>query len=237
MDTKLRCIIVDDEPLARELIRSYVSKTPGLTLVNEFESAGEAASSILGGEADVVFMDIDMPVLNGIEFGAMVPASTRIIYITAYDQYALDGFRVNALDYLLKPVSYADFARAVTKAIEWHTMRRASSSPAHAVPETLTVKSDYRLVQMRLDTIRYVEVRNDRVIFYRSEGEPVSSLMSMRDIEELLPADRFMRVHRSFIVNLPMVEVVERGRIVFGKTYIPISDSRRDEFLERLRSI
>lgn len=237
MDTKLRCIIVDDEPLARELLRSYVAKTPGLTLVDEFESASEAASSVLGGEADVVFMDIDMPVLNGIEFGAMVPASTRIIYITAYDQYALDGFRVNALDYLLKPVSYADFVRAVTKAIEWHTMRRASAVPAHAVPETLTVKSDYRLVQMRLDTIRYVEVRNDRVIFYRSEGEPVSSLMSMRDIEELLPADRFMRVHRSFIVNLPMVEVVERGRIVFGKTHIPVSDSRRDEFLERLRSI
>lgn len=110
------------------------------------------------------------------------------------------------------------------------------ASQTKSVPDMLTVKADYRLIQMRMDSIRYIEVQKDRVIFYRTDGEPVSSLMSMRELEETLPSDIFMRVHRSFIVNLRRIEIVERNRIVFGKTYIPISESKRDEFLDRLRN-
>ena len=234
-DMTLRCVIVDDEPLARELIKSYVSKTPGIELVDEFESAHDALNTVRENNIDIIFLDINMPVLNGIEFAALVPRETRIIYITAYDNYAVQDFRVNALDYMLKPVSYDDFVRAVGKAFEWKSMRRALDNDTKRPTRQLTVKSENRLIQMRLDSINYVEVRNDRVIFFRSDGTEVSSPMSMREIEEILPADRFMRVHRSFIVNLARIEVVERNRIVFGKTYIPVSEYKRDEFFARFR--
>lgn len=249
MDTTLNCIIIDDEPLARELLKSYVSRTPALTLSGDYESAAEAVRAVTGGKADLILLDIDMPMLNGIEFAAIVPPSCRIIYVTAYEQYALQSFRVNALDYLLKPVSYPEFLRAVSKALDWKRMYDAyenhtsgCSSPSSSASQTtsdglLTIRADYRLIQIRLDTILYVEVRKDRVIFFRSEGEPVSSLMTLSDLEARLPADRFMRVHRSYIVNLTRIEVVERSRIVFGKTYIPISDARREEFLSRLRPV
>ncbi len=233
---KLRCIIIDDEPLARELIKNYVEKTPVLSLEGCFESAAEAVKTVMERECDIVFLDINMPMLNGIEFGAITPAEVRIIYITAYEQYALEGFKVNALDYLLKPVSYAEFMKAVGKAVEWRDMRDAYRSMRNGVgSDTLTVKAEHRLVQMKLETILYIEVQKDRVIFYRDGNEPVSSLMSMRDLEEMLPDDRFMRVHRSFIVNLRRIEVVERGRIVFGKIYIPISENKREEFMARIR--
>lgn len=234
-DLTLRCVIVDDEPLARELIKSYVSKTPGIELVDEFESAYDALNTVRENNIDIIFLDINMPVMNGIEFAALVPRETRIIYITAYDNYAVQGFRVNALDYMLKPVSYDDFVRAVGKAFEWKSMRRALDNDTKRPAGQLTVKSENRLIQMRLDSINYVEVRNDRVIFFRSDGSEVSSPMSMREIEEILPADRFMRIHRSFIVNLDRIEVVERNRIVFGKTYIPVSENKRDEFFARFR--
>lgn len=230
----INCIIVDDEPLARELLRSYVDKTPTLSFCGDFESAADALKTVMEGSVDLIFLDINMPMLNGIEFATIIPKSTRIIYVTAYEQYALQGFKVNALDYLLKPVSYQEFLKSVSRAAEWFAMRDRSTSTPSPVNRTLTVKADYRLVQMKVDNILYVEVQKDRVIFYRADGEPVSSLMSMKDLEEQLPDDLFMRVHRSFIVNLRQVEVVERGRIVFGKEYIPISDTRRDEFLSRL---
>ncbi len=239
MSKTLKCIVIDDEPLARELIKSYVEKTHDLSLAGCFESAADAVKDVVAGNADVIFLDINMPLLNGIEFASVIPPATSIIYVTAYEQYAVQGFKVNALDYLLKPVSYPEFMKAVGKALMWHAMRDAyqsngSTTSASASPDMLTVKADYRLVQMRVDTIKYVEVQKDRVIFYRTEGEPISSLMSMKDLEEMLPQDRFMRVHRSFIVNLNLIEVVERSRIVFGKVYIPISDARREEFFARI---
>lgn len=234
MDRKIKCIIIDDEPLARELIKSYVEKTPSLQLEGYYESGAEAIKSVMTGDIDLVFLDINMPMLNGIEFARVIPQRTRIIYITAYEQYALQGFRVNALDYLLKPVNFAEFTRAVSKAVEWVAMRDSfENASSRNNDDFLTIKADSRLIQMRTDSILYVEVQNDRVVFYRKDSEPVSSLISMKEIEELLPADRFMRVHRSFIVNLSNIEIVERNRIVFGKTYIPIADSRRDDFFSR----
>lgn len=235
MSDRLKCIVIDDEPLARELIKSYVEKTPSLQLQGYYESAAEAIKSVVAGETDIVFLDIEMPMLNGIDFAEVIPRRTRIIYITAYERYALQGFKVNALDYLLKPVSYPEFMKAVGKAINWCAMRDAYESPAKAPAEQLfTIKADHRLIQLKTDKILYVEVQKDRVIFYRTDGEPVSSLMSLSELEEMLPADRFMRVHRSFIVNLANIEIVERRRIVFGKTYIPISESRCEEFFSRI---
>lgn len=236
MEQILSCVIIDDEPLARELLKSYVERTTGLRLDGCYDSAADAVKSVMAGEIDLLFLDIHMPLLNGIEFGKMIPGHTRVIFVTAYENYALEAFRTNALDYLLKPVSYAEFMKSVGKAIEWFAMRRSYENNQY--PESscdfVTIKADYRLVKMRTDSIRYIEVRKDRLIFYRTEGEDINAVMSMRDVEEILPASKFMRVHRSFIVNLHNVEIVERNRIVFGKTYIPISDSKKDEFLRRV---
>lgn len=237
MEDKLRCVIVDDEPLARELIKSYIERTPDLSLVGSYESAAEAVKTVIDGDVDLVFLDINMPMLNGVEFAQLVPSRTRIIFITAYEQYALQGFKVNALDYLLKPVNYAEFMKAVSKAIEWKKMRTVLESSSYSRQDMITVKADYKLVQMKLGSIQYIEVQKDRVIFNRSDGDPVSSLMSMRELEEYLPEKDFMRIHRSYIVNLNQIEVVERGRVVFGKTYIPVSDAKKDEFMSRLRQI
>ena len=237
MDTTLKCIIIDDEPLARELLKAYVDKTPSLSLIGSFESAAEAFKTVMDGRADVIFLDINMPMLNGIDFAAIVPSATRIIFVTAYDSYAVQGFKVNALDYLLKPVSYTDFMKSVARALEWKSMSDAYSAqrkPDHTSPRMITIKVKNQLMQIRLDTIEYVEARNDRVIVFRKNAEPLSTLTTLREIEELLPTDTFMRVHRSFIVNVPLVEIVERNRIVFGKTYVPISDNKREEFLTRL---
>lgn len=234
MEQKIKCVIVDDEPLARELLKSYVEKTPSLELIGCYESAVEAVKTIVSGMADIVFLDINMPILNGIDFASVIPHRTRIIYVTAYEQYALQGFKVNALDYLLKPVNYTEFTKAVAKAMEWCAMRNSFDNAPKSTSGRLAVKADYRLVQLNVDAIKYIEVQKDRVVFNRTNGEPVSSLMSLRDLEETLPSDKFMRVHRSFIVNLDHIEVVERGRIIFGKVYIPISDSKRDEFFARL---
>lgn len=237
MDTTLKCIIIDDEPLARELLKAYVDKTPSLSLIGSFESAAEAVKTVMDGDADVIFLDINMPMLNGIDFAAIVPSTTRIIFVTAYDSYALQGFKVNALDYLLKPVSYPDFLKSIGRALEWKSMSEAYSAKRkqdNATPRMITIKVRNQLMQIRLDSIEYVEARNDRVIVFRKNAEPLSSLTTLREIEELLPTDTFMRVHRSFIVNVPLVEIVERNRIVFGKTYVPISDNKREEFLARL---
>lgn len=236
MNRKIKCVIIDDEPLARELIRSYAEKTPDFLVEGCFESGADAIKTVMSGEIDIVFLDINMPMINGIEFAQIIPKRTRIIYITAYEQYAIHGYKVNALDYLLKPVSYTEFIKAVGKVVEWVAMRdsyEATSSKKLLSSDLLTVKADSRLIQMHTGSINYVEVQNDRIVFNRKDAEPITVLMSMKEIEELLPSDKFMRIHRSFIVNLANIEIVERNRIVFGKNYIPIADSRRDEFFAR----
>lgn len=236
MENRLKCLVIDDEPLARELLKTYIDKTPSLEFIACFESAAEAVKTVKEGAADIIFLDINMPLLNGIDFASLVPPQTRIIFVTAYDKYALQGFKVNALDYLLKPVSYSDFLKSVGRALEWKSMSDAYSARNNdqSAPKMITIKVKNQLVQMRLDAIEYIEAQNDRVIVYRKDSAPLPSLMTLREIEELLPQETFMRVHRSFIVNIPLVEIVERNRIVFGNTYVPISETKRDEFLSRL---
>lgn len=237
---EIKCAIIDDEPLALGLIKDYVERTPSLILAGVFSSASEALPSIMSGDYDLVFLDINMPGLTGIELGKMIPSGTRIIYITAYDRYAIDGYKVNALDYLLKPVNYPEFMGAVSKAFEWKRLSSAFSSESSiskrsdSAPVSIMVKSDYRLVQLILSDILYVEVRGDKLIFNREGDSPLSTQMSLKEIEDVLPPDKFIKVHRSFIVNLDKVKIVERSRIVFGKTYIPVSDTHKVEFMRRL---
>jgi len=230
----LRCLVVDDEPLAVKLISSYVERTPYLELVATAHSATEAIALLGRQNFDLVFLDIQMPRLTGVEFAEMLPETTKVVFVTAYSDYALDGFRVNALDYLLKPVSYDDFRRAASRALGFYSERHLQP-PATDAHEFITVKSEYRLRRIPLADIRYVEGLKDYVKIYVSgEVNPVLTLMSMKAVEQTLPADSFMRVHRSFIVNLNCVRTIERNRIVFGDKSVPVSDSYRREFFRRI---
>lgn len=232
----LKCCIIDDEPLARELIKSYVEKTPFLELMGAYESATEAIKTIISGNLDVVFLDINMPCINGIELADVIPSTCRIIYITAYEQYALQGFKVNALDYLLKPVSYPEFIKAVNKAAQWKSMYNALVERGDEQSDFIVVKSDYKLMQICLSDIQYVEGQKDYVkIYLDKEPYTITSLMNLKTLEQKLPSKRFMRVHRSFIVNMSKIKMIERNRIVFGKVYIPISETYKQTFSDYLQ--
>lgn len=236
----LNCAIVDDEPLALELLQSYVEKTSFLRLAGRYSSAVQAMTEIpLHEEVHVLFLDIQMPELNGLEFSRMVSPETRIIFTTAFGQYALDSYKVNALDYLLKPISYADFLQSINKAVQWYELKQKADNAAEAAPtdDCIYVKSDYKLVQIALDRILYIEGLKDYIkIHVENEPKAILSLISMKAMEEKLPSSKFIRVHRSFIVQKNKIKVIDRGRIVFGKEYIPVSDSYKQELQTYLNS-
>lgn len=246
----LKCAIIDDEPLAISLLESYVNKTPFLELAGKYNSAVNALPALSKEPVDLLFLDIQMPELNGMEFSRILKTDTRIIFTTAFSQYALDSYKVNALDYLLKPISYADFLKSANKALQWYELLREGSSrggsrtaPTQTAPpqavspsvESIFIKTEYKLVQVELRKILYIEGLKDYVkIFVEGEAHPILSLMSMKSLEDMLPANRFIRVHRSFIVQPEKIKVIERNRIVFGKEYIPISDNYKQKFMEFL---
>lgn len=233
---KLRCCIIDDEPLALDLIKKYVEQTSALELVGAYTSASEAIQTIMGKDLDIVFLDIEMSELNGIEFASVIPSQTRIIFITAYQQYAYEGFKANALDYLLKPVSYPEFIVSVNKAIKWFEREtKTNNAIDESEPKYIFVKSEYKLLQIPTDSILYIEGLKDYVKIYLEDNpNPILSLMSMKALDSYLPSSRFIRVHRSFIVQTSKIRVIERNRIVFGKQYIPISETYKDAFNEYL---
>ena len=224
---KLTCAIIDDEPLAVELLESYVRKTPFLELKGAYNGGITALEALKTEPVDLLFCDIQMPELSGMELSRMLPTRTRVVFTTAFDRYAVEGFRVGAVDYLLKPISYADFLTAANKAFEWFELKRRSvgkPSPAEAGPGSIFVKTE-------LDKILYIEGLKDYVkIYVEDEPRPVLSLISLKTLEEQLPAERFVRVHRSYIVQPSKIRIIERGRIVFGKTYIPVSDGYKEAF-------
>ena len=226
---KLRCIIIDDEPLAVNLLKSYAERTSYLELVGTFNSAIDAIEMIESSEIDLLYLDINMPQMNGLEFSKTLPLTIKVIFTTAYDQYAIEGFRLNALDYLMKPIGYASFLEASTRALNWFKLFETNSI------SSIFIKSGYRIEKIDFDDIIYIENQKDYVKFHLAgQVEPISSLMSMQSLSEKLPSKQFMRVHRSFIVNLEKVRTVERNCIVFGKIYIPISESYKDKFFDFL---
>ena len=282
----IRCIVVDDEPLAARLMESYVRKTPFLSLEGTF-TGGAAAFAFLQEHAiDMLFCDIQMPGLNGMELSRMLPERTRIIFTTAFSNYALEGFKVRALDYLLKPISYADFLSSAMKAKEYFEMveraaqvvdsaavpandsampaaadasnpappqpssadSSASPSPAPAQApagvypapsggnlRSIFVKTEYRLQQIELDKITYIEGLKDYVKIHLNDGtQPVLSLMRLKNLEEKLPGDRFVRVHKSYIVQLSQIEAIERSHILIGSDRIPIGESYQPDLFQRL---
>lgn len=233
----LTCAIIDDEPLAVSLLESYVKKTPFLSLAGKYNSAVHALGNLEKEPVDLLFLDIQMPELSGMEFSRILKGDTRIVFTTAFEQYAVDSYKVNALDYLLKPISYPDFLQAANKALHWYEMLQ-QNTPQGAAPtavESIFIKTEYKLVQIDLRKILYIEGLKDYVkIYVEDDPHPILSLMSMKSMEEMLPANRFIRVHRSFIVQPEKIKVIERNRIVFGKEYIPISDNYKQKFFDFL---
>ncbi|MEI8049702.1 MAG: LytTR family DNA-binding domain-containing protein [Bacteroidota bacterium] len=231
---KIPCIAIDDEPLAVKKISAYIQKTPFLELVAECRNAFEAMEIINNRAIQLLFIDINMPDLNGMEFVKSLASKPYIVFTTAYSEYAVEGFQVDAADYLLKPITYSSFLKAANKVknlIDLNASNQKESIKATA--SHLFVKSEYKLIRIELDDIKYVESQHEYVKIHLVNSIPVMTQLSMKTIEEQLPSDRFMRVHRSYIVHLKKISVIERNRIVFdGKVYIPVSEQYKEKFQE-----
>ena len=293
----ISCIVVDDEPLAVRLMESYVAKTPFLSLKGSFTSGTAAYSFLQDNPVDLLFCDIQMPNLSGMELSRMLPERTRIIFTTAFSEYAVEGFKVRALDYLLKPISYEDFLSAAMKAKEYleliddKSLRQAQlpsglvtepgvstlvtepavrrdspttdvtepavrrGSPTTDVTEpavstsvtepvevteqrkikSIFVKTEYRLQQIDLDRITYIEGLKDYVKIHLNNGTaPILSLMRLKALEDTLPKEDFVRVHKSFIVRLAAIEAIERNHILIGPSRIPIGDTYQTALYQAL---
>ena len=223
----ITCAIIDDEPLAAGLLESYVLKTPYLQLTGSYNSAILAMKDIRENPVQLLFLDIQMPELSGVEFAKILPKDTRVIFTTAFPQYAVEGYKVNALDYLLKPISYEDFLKSTDKALEWFTVVQRQDT--YRRDRFMFVKTDYKLQRISLDDILFIEGLKDYVRFYLKNGDRVMSLMSMKKLEEYLPKPEFLRTHRSYIVHMTETPLVDRFRIVFDETYIPVSENYKEE--------
>lgn len=244
--TKLKCIAVDDEPLALDIIEDYVSKVPFLELVKRTENAIEALQLVQAGDIDLVFLDIQMPDLTGIQFLKIANAKANYILTTAYSQYALESYDLNVSDYLLKPIAFDRFYKAVEKV---HNQIKSAGpvltkpQPAPApkpvsatiqpVQDFIFVKTEHKIQKIELDDILYIEGLKDYISIY-TRSERVITLQNMKKMEETLPAQQFIRVHKSYIISFDKIESIERSRITIGSKVIPIGDTYRDEFFKRI---
>jgi DNA-binding LytR/AlgR family response regulator len=231
----IKTIAIDDEPLALKLITGYISKTPFLELEGSFDNPLDAMDYLSGETTDLIFLDIQMPDLTGLEFIRTLKNKPKIIFATAYPNYALEGFKLEVIDYLLKPFNYEEFLNSVRKAQNLIELERKAMNKVEANEEFLFLKSEYKIRRINFNDIKYIEGLKDYVKVYTvNEDKPILSLSSLKILESKLPQDKFMRIHRSFIVNLEKIDTIERSRIVFGKTYIPVSDQYKEKFQEFL---
>ncbi|MFA5971578.1 MAG: LytTR family DNA-binding domain-containing protein [Lentimicrobiaceae bacterium] len=228
---KIKCIAIDDEPLALKQISSYVDKTPFLEVVALCHSAFEAMEYLANNEVDLMFVDINMPDLSGMDFVKSLIQKPQIIFTTAYSEYAIEGFQVDALDYILKPISYASFLKAVNKAKTWFELNQKQTESIQTTQDSIFVKSEYKMIRIFFSEIKYIESSNEYIQIHLVNNDPVTTLIRLKVMEEQLPKDKFMRVHRSFIVNLDRVKVIERNRIVFDQNvYIPVGEQYKENF-------
>ena len=232
---KISCLIVDDEPLALDLLEGYVNQTPFLELAGRCSNAFEAMLILNTQHIDLLFLDVQMPDLNGIEFSRTLVNGPKVIFTTAFEKYALEGFKVDALDYLLKPFSFEEFLHAANKAKEWFQLINLSKPAADS--DYIFVKSDYKQVKIMLSDVLYFEGLKDYVkIHLIGHTWPVLSLISLKHLEEQLPSETFMRLHRSYIVNLNKIEAVERGSVIINNHHIAVADNYKERFQHYLSS-
>ena len=233
----IRCLAIDDEPLALQQLITYIGKVPFLELAAQCQSALEARKFLEQDSVDAIFCDINMPDLNGMDFVKSLQAPPLIVFTTAYSEYAVEGFKVNAVDYLLKPFGLDDFRRAANRIKE--RQESVSTNIQHPTPNTqpatLFVKTDYRMVKINIPDIRYIEGMSEYLkIYLEGEDKPIITLLSMKKIESRLP-ENFMRIHRSYIVNLHKIQEVNKNRIIMdAETYLPVGDMYKEAFQQYL---
>ena len=247
----LTCIIVDDEPLAVKLMESFVAKTPELELLGSFTDSVEAINAVKEQKPNLLFLDIQMPDLNGMELAHMIPAETRVIFTTAFKEYAFESYEVSALDFLLKPIRYNKFMVAVEKAKEWFERKEVSGKRKEGtlatgsanegnllppssfhIPQSLFVRVDSELRNINISDIIYVNGMKDYVMFYLdSETKPLITHLTMKAVEEMLPPDKFLRVHRSYIIAVDKIRKVDRNDCIYiGNEIIHVPDGYQESF-------
>ena len=241
----IRCLAIDDEPLALQQIAAYIGKVPFLELAAQCQSAVEARQFLEQDTVDAIFCDINMPDLNGMDFVKSLAVPPLVVFTTAYAEYAVEGFKVNAVDYLLKPFGMQDFQRAANRLKERSLLLSPSTERgdfgAHASPlpnwgevggeATIFLKTEYRIVKVNISSIRYVEAMSEYLkVYIEGEAKPIVTMLSMKKMEERLP-DYFMRIHRSYIINLTKIAEVNKNRVIMDSdTYLPIGDMYKDNF-------
>ncbi|RZJ72282.1 LytTR family DNA-binding domain-containing protein [Flavobacterium sp.] len=234
-ERKIKCLVVDDEPMALRLIESYAKKTPFLELRAACSNAFEALEILEDENIDLIFLDIQMPELTGVELSKTLSKNTRVIFTTAFNEYAIEGFKADALDYLLKPFSFDEFYNSALRAKEWFALVRSQSA---AKPETdfLFVKADYKQVKIKFEEILYFEGVRDYIKVALSDNKrSVLTRMNLKSLEAELPESRFMRIHRSFIVNLDKIESIERSQVIIANQRITVADQYKERFQEFVR--
>jgi DNA-binding LytR/AlgR family response regulator len=234
----LNCIAVDDENLALDLIEDNIQKVPFLNLVKRCKNPFEAIEVLQKEEIDLIFLDIQMPGITGVQFLQSLTNSPMVIFVTAYQQYALEGFNLNVIDYLLKPIDFERFLKAVNKASELHSLKhKVTVNESFTEPKTNTifVNADYSLVKIKTDEITFVEGLKDYVkIHLNTTNKPIVTRMTMKSVEEKLPSTEFFRVHKSFIVSLDKIESIRNLKIKIGNAQIPVSESYSEEFFKMI---
>lgn len=232
----LNCIAVDDENLALDLIEDNILKVPFLNLVKRCKNAFEAIEILQNQKIDLIFLDIQMPGITGVQFLQSMTNSPMVIFVTAYKQYAMEGYDLNVVDYLLKPINFERFLKAVNKASELHTLKHKmpiNDEPIESKNSTIFVNADYSLVKIKTEEITYIEGLKDYIkIHLNSSTKPIVTRMTMKSIEEKLPSLEFFRVHKSFIISLDKIESIRNLKIKIGTAQIPVSESYADEFFK-----
>lgn len=219
----IKCLVVDDEELARTLLKTYIDKIDFLELVADFESPIDAMQVLKDNVIDIIFLDIQMPDLKGTDFAKMIDSKTRVIFTTAYSEYALEGFDLNVLDYLLKPITFERFLQAVNK------INQESSN----LEKTITIKSGYDLHKLRYDEILYIKSDSEYVIFFTNDKK-IMSYQTLKSLEKLLPSSNFIRAHRSYIVNKEKVTALKGRDLLISDIKIPVSDSYYENIKKEL---
>lgn len=228
-------MVLDDEPLALKQLESYVKNTDFLELTGSFSNGKKALEFLSETQVDLMFVDIQMPDINGLEFANSLPYPSKIVFTTAFRKYALEGFQLDAADYLLKPIAYEEFLKSVEKIRDRYFLKQANPIIIEKTEQFLYIKSEYRILRIDFDHIEYIESKGDYIRIFLENKKPIMALMSMKKVVEYLPEEKFMRIHRSFIVNLSKITVIERNRIIFHEeTYLPVSSQYKEVFQDYL---
>ena len=228
----INCVIIDDEPLALDLLESFVAKTPSLNLIARCENALEALEIINREPVDLVFLDIEMPDITGIQLVKSLDKKPLIIFTTAYDKYAVEGFELDVVDYLLKPIPFERFVKAVNKASTLHLAKNPQAKPDET-PDHIYVKADYQMVKVTIKDILYIEGLKDYIKIYLPQ-KTILTLLTLKGVEQMLPSKEFSRIHRSYIVPLKKIDAIRKNSLRIGEQEIPIGEKYKEEFMERL---